>query len=214
MFRDDVADLTMVPVKKMNIAMPRGLVFNVPMQPNDRYNPEVVYKNHEESLLQLSKKGGVLSLRDGVLYEKPAELVTFKLKSDDFVGMFKLFREDSKYSGMIEAQLKDVPVEKNVATKLSAGLLQEFILKANWGMEGWANEIHEVYCYATLATHLKIIQDIGSKKGLRLNVVEQKQYTQDGYIIHTKDHIEILAGFGPKKFPPTNLLIQVEVIAA
>jgi hypothetical protein len=186
------------------------------------YNPKTVYKNYEQALLQLSKTGGMLSVRDGVLYENPGEDVVFKLLSDDFVTMLTMFGQDRKYP-----QVQAVDIQKKMDIRLPAKLVQEFMLKANWGLEGWKNEINEVYCYATLDTHKAIVQKIITEHGLKAKITKSQQYAQYRYIENLATNLEIVSGFQqPQRrwregtgfeagkqphFPPTNMLLQVEV---
>lgn len=206
--------------QEREIEMPDGVQFAVRPMRNQagkyQYNPKTVYKNYEEALLQLAKTGGTLAVRDGVLYDQPDEPVTFTLTDETYLQMLKMFVNDKKYKHTVLREVR-VIIDNTRAEELPqefqlpAKIVQEFMFKAGWGLMGWANEIHETYCYATLGTHALIVNDIMAKHSLNLAIVAAEQYTQDGYVEASKDKVVISQGFGPTLYPPTNLLIKVVV---
>ena len=101
----------------------------------------------------------------------------------------------------------------------SLKLVHEFLLKANWGLDGWHNEIHEVYAYATLATHKAIIAKVAKVHNISYMFEAAEEYVQCDYPTHTAEDIEIIHGFGCAKgdelnccaYPPTNMLLKIIV---
>lgn len=179
-----------------------------------RYNIETIYKVYVEAMKALSQnpQGGVLSFRDGVTYEKPNEPVAFKLQDEGWVDLFKAFLKDHKYAHL-QKQFGDINVGDEL--KLEAKYVQEFLFKAGWGAESFATEINEVYTYLTLENHQRLLEAAAKRVGAELtfNADAMGTYTQDGYKTHTTDagKIEIVDGFGPGGFPPTNMVIKVGV---
>lgn len=177
-----------------------------------RCNPEVVYKVYYEAIAAVvgHPAGGCLNIRDGVMYKKPHELVTFVLHNQAWVSMFLAFLNDKKYAHLKnDIDCSSIKVGERIV--LEAKFVQEFMLKAGWGPESFGNEINEVYCYLTLADHLKLLQRAAKELDAVINISVAKEYTQAGYKEHINDsRITILSGFNESEgFPPTNMILNV-----
>lgn len=177
----------------------------------NRYNQEVIYKIYSEALQVLSEHpgGGSLNIRDGVMHYHPYESVTFSLQNNDWLTMFREFISDKKYQHLIhQIQLDTIAVGKKI--QLPAMYAQEFMLKANWGPRSFGNEINEVYCFMTLADHLKLAKRAAETLKINIDIREAKEYTQSGYQQHiTRNQIIIESGFGANKFPSTNMRLKL-----
>lgn len=176
-----------------------------------RYNPGTIAKVYTEALQALKDNpaGGCLYVRDGVMYKNPEESVTFVIHDPGWLKMLICFIKDGKYKTALSSiSLNELEIAKPIT--MPAKYVQEFMLKATWGAPSFGNEINEVYCYLTLASHLSLIHHIAEKLGLAVDI-EADELIQEGYQRRiTEDKILIVNGFGEKRFPATNMRIIIQ----
>jgi len=179
---------------------------------DNQYNLESVYTVYYQALKSIAENpaSGSLNVRDGVMYQYPKELVTFSIQDARWLDMFKYFVQDRKYSHLLNTvDIKNIQL--NMPITLEAKYVQEFMLKANWGSRPFGNEINEVYCYMTRFDHEKLLQRAAQELNIAIKI-SSEEYIQDGYKNHIDENkIKIINGFGDEKFPPTNMILKVQI---
>lgn len=158
-----------------------------------KFNIDSVKKalsNAYESL----KKGGRIIIRDGIKTDSKEKLkVTFKTKEG--MDFFKNYVNDFK-------GLKEIKREFEIEGDSVCGdinFMREFLYTYTWGIQSYAHEVQEQFGYMTMREYKEFFDELGA------NVIEAKQFFEEGYREHLSPLVEL-----DKEFPDSNCIIVVE----
>lgn len=169
-------------------------IFSYTEMNGKKFNLESVTKALTNAYDSLNE-GGRIIIRDGVKTDSNGDL-TITFKTPEGETFFNNFTKD--FAGLSDVSHSSYGYEHTV--KGNVNFIREFLYTYTWGNESYSHEVQEQFGYMTLKEFKNFFQNLGA------NIIECKEFLEDGYYEHLKDLIELKK----KHYPASNCIVVIE----